>query len=463
MAKRGNGKVVRMNKTFQINSALIIFGIILIYVVVSAFLALRKQPITTYKVNASNINNNIICDGLALRQEREIKSDKSGYVCYFVRDGDKVAKNAPVCTVDETGNLIQTVERKDATDAKFSSSDYLEIRSAIDVYKTSYSDNRFFQVYTFRDTIESKVMEMSNQLLMKEYSAQGSLAKTTVRNMVAPESGIITYYTDGYETLTPETLQEADFDRSKYNRTGLKSGDIVESGKTLFKITANESWNICCFISYEQAERLTNETRLYFTVNNSDTEMAANFSLIRTNTGFILVLPMEKYMIDYINERFLSVEIILDRYEGLKIPNSAILDKQIYKVPIEYFAAGGNETGENKLYVRRTDDEGNSSVEQISPDIYVTEEKFYYVDPNQFQDSDILIKQDSQETLAVSTLEHTTLKGVYIANKGVADFSPVSIVRAGDEFTIVGTKDRLREFDNIVMDAGTVLENQVLY
>ena len=241
MAKRGNGKVVRMNKTFQINSALIIFGIILIYVVVSAFLALRKQPITTYKVNASNINNNIICDGLALRQEREIKSDKSGYVCYFVRDGDKVAKNAPVCTVDETGNLIQTVERKDATDAKFSSSDYLEIRSAIDVYKTSYSDNRFFQVYTFRDTIESKVMEMSNQLLMKEYSAQGSLAKTTVRNMVAPESGIITYYTDGYETLTPETLQEADFDRSKYNRTGLKSGDIVESGKTLFKITANES------------------------------------------------------------------------------------------------------------------------------------------------------------------------------------------------------------------------------
>ncbi len=463
MANRGNRKVVRMNKSFQVNSALIIFGIILIYVVVSAFLALRKQPITTYKVNASNINNNIICDGIALRQEKEISSDKSGYVCYFVRDGEKVAKNSAVCTVDETGNLIQTVERKDATDTKFSSSDYLEIRSAIDVYKTGYSDTNFFEVYTFRDTIESKVMEMANQMIMKEYSAQGALAKTTVRNMVAPESGIVTYYTDGYEALTPETLQESDFDRTKYNRVALKSGEIVESGKTLFKITANESWNICCFINFDQANRILDENRLYFTLNNSDTEMAADYDMVRLENGCILVLPMEKYMIDYVNERFLSVEIILDRYEGLKVPNTAILDKQIYKVPIEYFAAGGNESGENKLYVQRTDEEGNSTVEQISPDIYETEEQFYYVDPNLFSDSDVLIKQDSQETLAVSTLEHTTLKGVYIANKGVADFSPISIVRVGDEFTIVGTKDRLREFDNIVMDAAQVLENQVLY
>ena len=463
MANRGNRKVVRMNKTFQINSALIIFGIILIYVVVSAFLALRKQPITTYKVNASNINNNIVCDGIALRQEREITSDKSGYVCYFVRDGEKVAKNVSVCTVDETGNLIQTVERKDTTDAKFSSSDYLEIRSAIDTYKTNYSDTNFFEVYTFRDTIESKVMEMANQLIMKEYTAQGSIAKTTVRNLVAPESGIVTYYTDGYETLTPETLQESDFDKSKYTRTALKSGEIVESGKTLFKLTASESWSICCFISYDQANRILDENRLYFTLNNSDTEMAANYDMVRTNNGCILVLPMEKYMIDYVNDRFLSVEIILDRYEGLKVPNSAIIDKQIYKVPKEYFAAGGNETGETKLYVQRTDEEGKPTVEQLDPEIYETDDNFLYVDPNLFSDSDVLVKPDSQDTLAVSTLEHTTLKGVYIANKGVADFSQISIVRAGDEFTIVGTKDRLREFDNIVMDAATVLENQVLY
>ena len=463
MAKK-NPKVIRMNKAFQINSALIIFGIILIYVVVSAFLALRKQPITTYKVNASNINNNIICDAVALRQEKVITASKSGYVCYYVREGDKVAKNAAVCTVDETGDLIQSVSRIDAGETRFSSADYLEIRNTIDVFKTNYSDTYFSDVYHFRDSIETKVLEMSNQLLMKEYSANSAAAKTTVQNINSTDSGIVTYYIDKYETLTPETLQEADFDRGNYERTVLKSGEIVESGSPLYKLVPGEAWNICCFLTPEQVNTLQEEDgKLYFTINNSDTEMSANYNLIRTENGYILVLPMEKYMIDYVNERFVSIEIILDRYEGLKVPNSAILDKQIYKVPKEYMTAGGNESGETKLYVQRTDANGEMTVEQIDPDIYITDDEAFYVDPLPFSDSDILIKTDSSDTLPVSTLEHTTIRGVYIANKGVADFSQITVVRTGDEFTIVGTRNRLREFDNIVMDASQVVENQVLY
>ena len=103
------------------------------------------------------------------------------------------------------------------------------------------------------------------------------------------------------------------------------------------------------------------------------------------------------------------------------------------------------------------------TVEQIDPDIYITDDEAFYVDPLPFSDSDILIKTDSSDTLPVSTLEHTTIRGVYIANKGVADFSQITVVRTGDEFTIVGTRNRLREFDNIVMDASQVVENQVLY
>ena len=463
MAKDNKRKVVRMNKRIQINSALIIFGIILIYVVASVILSLRKEPITTYKVNASNINNNISCDGIALRQEKEISSDKSGYVCYFVRDGDKVSKDSPVCTVDETGNLIQSVEKKDASDTKFSSSDYLEIRSAIDLFKTNYSDTNFYEVYTFRDTIDSKVMEMANQLIMKEYTAQGALVKTTVRHMTAPESGIVTYYTDGYEKLTPETLQESDFDRSKYERKALKSGEIIEAGNTIYKLNSSEAWNLCCYITIDQANTLLDENQLYYTINNSDTEMSSNYDMIRTENGYILVLPLNKYMVDYVDGRFLSVEIILDKYEGLKVPNTAIVDKQIYKIPKDYVTAGGNESGTDKVYVQSTDEEGNPTVQQVDPSIYQTDDNFYYVDPGPFSESDVLVKPDSQETLAVSKLEHTTLKGVYIANKGVADFSQVNVVKAGEEFTIVDTKDRLREFDNIVMDASQVLENQVLY
>jgi hypothetical protein len=51
--QRKKNNVVRMNKSFRVNSALIIFGVILLYVLASIFLSLRKEPITTYKVNSS--------------------------------------------------------------------------------------------------------------------------------------------------------------------------------------------------------------------------------------------------------------------------------------------------------------------------------------------------------------------------------------------------------------------------
>ena len=87
--KRRNSNVIKLNRAARFNSTIIIFGIILIYVIASIFISLSKEPITTYKVGSSNINNNINCTGIALRNEIEITSGKSGYMIYFVHDGDK--------------------------------------------------------------------------------------------------------------------------------------------------------------------------------------------------------------------------------------------------------------------------------------------------------------------------------------------------------------------------------------
>ena len=127
--------------------------------------------------------------------------------------------------------------------------------------------------------------------------------------------------------------------------------------------------------------------------------------------------------------------------------------------------AGGNESSVDKLYVRSYDENGDPTVSEVDPDIYKfdKESKMYYVGPESLPDDGVLIKPDSTDTLAVSTLDRSKIKGVYLANKGVADFTEISIVKVGDEFTIVSDKDGLREFDNIVMDAEGVIENQILY
>ena len=193
--------------------------------------------------------------------------------------------------------------------------------------------------------------------------------------------------------------------------------------------------------------------------------MASNYDLIRMGDSYVLTLPMNRYMIDYVEERFLNVEIILDDYAGLKVPNTAILDKEVYIVPKDYMTAGGNESTVDKLYIRSFDENGEPTVSEVNPDIYKydRENSLYYIGPESLPDDGVLIKPDSTDTLAVSTLDRGKLKGVYLANKGVADFTEISIVKIGDEFTIVSDKDGLREFDNIVMDAEGVIENQILY
>ena len=89
-----NSNVIKLSRAARFNSTLIIFFIILVYVVASVIKSISKEPITTYKVSSSNINNNIKCTGIALRNENMVNTNKSGYLIYFVRDGDKIKKGA---------------------------------------------------------------------------------------------------------------------------------------------------------------------------------------------------------------------------------------------------------------------------------------------------------------------------------------------------------------------------------
>lgn len=461
--RRNTGKVVQLNNVVKVNGPLIIFAVILIYVLISIFRSASKEPVTTYKVNESNINNNISCTGIALRNETQVNSTKSGYTCYYVRDGEKVRKGSTVCTIDETGTILESLSSSEVGTDIFEDDDYQDIRNTISLYKTAYSNEEFFDVYNFKANIDSKVLELSNEILMQQVSQSSDTIKASMENVVSPESGIITYYLDGFESVTPDTLTEDMFDKSAYEKTTLKTGEIVNGNSTVFKMIGDENWNIVCQITFDEANILLEESRVTFTINNSNYEITAPFELIQKENCYFLDISLSKYMSDYINERYLSIEIILDKYEGLKIPNTAITEKDVYKIPAEYVSKGGNSSAANKVNIQAVDENGEATIKQIDLTIYKIEDDFYYVDPNSFQPTDVIVQLDTNNVISVSLLSSERITGVYVANKGTADFTQVSVIKTGDEFTIVSDKDKLREFDNIIMDAGQVTENQIIY
>lgn len=503
---RKNGNVIKLNRAARLNATIIIFMIVFIYVIASIIRSFSKEPITTYKVGSSNINNNITCTGIALRNEIEITSSKSGYMIYFVHDGDKTKKNSPVCTVDETGNIISAIKAAGESDdgnTLFTDSDYAHIRSTIDTYKSSYSDATFSNLYNFKSEMESKVMELSSEVMMQQINSGGAQVSSTLQTIKATESGVVTYYIDGYEKKTPETLSEDDFNQSNYKKTSLKSGDILDTGSTVFKIVSDENWNIVCQISSDQAKALQDEEKLRYSINNSPNEVSSTFSLLQKEDCYFLVLPLNKYMVDFIDDRFLSVEIILNRFEGLKVPNSALIDKEVYKIPKSYVPEDEKSSTKTVKVIRYDDEDtteedtktlgavtdasiSDATLMDASPTaatmtnatklasgepkdktiellVYKTDDEYYYVDEDAFHDTDQIYTREGDRTIPTVSLNTTSLTGVYLANTGVANFIEVTIVKSQDEFTILKNDENLKEFDNIVLDASQVRDNQTLY
>ena len=191
--------------------------------------------------------------------------------------------------------------------------------------------------------------------------------------------------------------------------------------------------------------------------------MYVPFEIEERDGGYMMNISLRKYMSTFANERFLNVEVILEQFEGLKIPNSSIVRKKVYLLPKEYAAAGGNASNKNKVYRQAVDKDGNPTIEQVTLDIYDERDGFLLVNPDSFKSTDVLVQLDTNNLLSVSLLGSDEINGVYLANEGVARFIEVNVVKKGDEFTIVKSGDSLRKYDNIIMDSSDVEENQTIY
>ncbi len=460
-----NKKIIKINKDIKFNIASAVVACFFLYVVITLILSLRKEPVTTYNVNKTDINNNIIIEGLVVRDELVLNSEKSGYVCYYIRDGEKIKKNSMVCTIDETGQVYNTISDSESYDGLLSSDDYNEVRNLISLYKISYKDASFYNAYNFENTLNNKVLELTNEVLMQQV---GQSTGTSLAAVSSPESGLVTYYIDGYENYNISNVSKSDFDKSNYKKDTLKTGDIISAGTPVVKIIPSEKWNIILPITDDQAATINSVyseegERLLFKINNSSYDVSMPFEIIYGNDGKYLNISLDKFMLNYMAERFVTVEIILEDDTGLKVPVSALTEKEVYQIPISYLSGGGNQSSNIKLNVQVMGDNNEITIKQVSPTIYKTDEEYCYVDPLVFDDTDVLLNIDSNETTAVSVVPRVNIEGVYSANRGIAEFRMVTVIKTIDDFALVKSDEALNIYDNIILDSSKVHENQIIY
>lgn len=453
-------RIVQLNKEIKANAATIVIAAVLLYVVISVITSLGKKSVTIYQVSKGDISNDITLEGLAIRNEVVVNTTNSGYICYYITDGEKVKKDSTVCTIDQTGELSNSVKNTDDSQAMLSQSDYTSIRNLLSSYKSTYSDVTFYNAYSFETNANNKIFELMNEIMMQQAGA----VKSGVATVNAPDSGLVTYYIDGYENYEiSDAIKASDFDKAGYDKKAMKSGDMAEAGAAVVKIIPSEEWNIVAPITDDQLADIEGNTYVTFRINNSNFKITMPYTIIQGADGKYINIAIDKYMSNYLSQRFVSVEIVQSDDSGLKIPESAIVEKNVYKIPLSYLSAGSNQTIENRINIQRKDEKGNETIQQMKPRIYKTDEKYAYIDPDGIEDSDVLLDISSNETIAASLLEYETLTGIYFANQGIAEFRQVSIIKTIDEFVLIDGGDELKAYDHIVLNASEVSENQVIY
>lgn len=452
----------KYRRPLNINIGVIIFAVMFIYILICVIMFFTKDHVNRYEVRSGSLSISNVYDGIILREETVVSANSSGYVNYFAREGEHVASGDLVYTSDQSGRINEILQ-DDSSEILLSGNDLNELKTDFVQFSHSYRDEAFGQTYDFSYDMQGTVLKLSNYNMLNNLQNSGISSGGSVNFCYAPRSGVVVYNTDGYENMTPEMITEDMITEQSDEKEQFVNNTLTGSQDPVYKLITSENWYIVIAVENDRVDRLREEgyVEVKF-LKNQDTSWAKVNVLGAGKEKTLVALEFNNSMITFAKDRYLEVEIILDDDTGLKIPNSAIVEKEFYLIPKEFVTKGGNSSQDG--FMRETyDEDGNVSMEFIEAVIYSESESDYYVDTSVLRPGDYICMPDSAEKYPVSKVG--TLVGVYNINKGFADFKEITVLYSNDEYSIVKSNTRygLTEYDYIVLDAQSIDENDFIY
>lgn len=180
---------------------MIIFGVIFIYVVVCVIMYFQTSRIVRYEVKEGSLATNNIYRGVIIRDETVIYNQAAGYIDYCAREGERVAANALVYIVDETGKLSQELEELGMGENTLSNRELSEFRSEIIDFVHGFDSSYYSSTYDIKYSLKNTVLKLANTNMLQSIGAVGTNGNT-VNYAYAPMTGIVSYWVDGYESLS---------------------------------------------------------------------------------------------------------------------------------------------------------------------------------------------------------------------------------------------------------------------
>lgn len=457
------GLLVQIKKIFGLNIATVAFGILLIYMLFTAVLFLTSSHIESYQVTSGPLSRNETYTGLSLREETVCKSQSSGYINYYAREGSKINAGGAVYGLS-SGKITES-------QTALSTEELSKVRNTMLSFSKSFSPSKFNSTYSFKNQLEGDILQYEG------VTDNVSSSSVTIGNQnicKAQTDGIILYSIDGYEGKTIDTITAEDFDQNSYHETDLKTDQQIKTGDNVYTNITSELWSLIIPLSDKQAAKLKDRSTIRVKFLKDNMTQSGDFSIVKIDGSKYGKIDFSRGLIRYASDRFLDIELVTNTVTGLKIPLSAIDTKDFYVIPATYATVDPDSlsVGFNKI---SKDSDGNSVRTFVQATIYgKVEDKAladsngnisynYYVDKTAFKEGDAIVKDGSSERFIIST--SASLEGVYCINQGYAVFRQIEILDQNEEYAIVSSQTSygLSRYDRIVRKASQVNEQDILY
>ncbi|MGN1085119.1 MAG: HlyD family efflux transporter periplasmic adaptor subunit [Lachnospiraceae bacterium] len=467
MAK--DNKIVKFRTRREVNIGLVVAFGVLIILILNIYRYFTTPHLSVYEVQAGSAGSESKAVAMILRAETVYRTDQAGYLNYYYREGARIAKGAKVYSLNDSSDL-QNLLTMNEENSMLTENDLGRLKSDVRAFCAKYSDAAFSESYKLREDFLSDYLRYRD-VSMLDAITEGSV--TTVgglRTVYAPESGSVTYYSDLYDGYTVERITGEEFlqenrtvpERSK--PTGLSAIDSFA-----YKLVTDDNWQLVISLDEDSFRRLqTGGDTVTFRISGDSALYRKPYETLFINGGHYLLVEMERYVTDYFSERFLDITLSFNAEEGLKIPGTSIVEKEVYQIPERFVMAGGMGDEDSVGVSVECFDEASGEVKPdyrpISPLFF--EDGYYYVAAEALDSGSYInssgLTAEPERAMLYSFL--TNLEGVYNMNQGYAVFKRIERITDLEDYILVrsGLAGGVALYDHIVLDVSAVTKDVIL-
>jgi len=324
---------------------------LLVFFVVQWYL-INRNKIETVKANEGYINDSIVSNGIICRDETIMDNNSEGYFYYNVENGDRVSSGMLVGEVYASQNDLDKIYRVNDIETQieklkeaenFMSSVNVdisitrrELSNSMSAFARDLSSENYSSIYS--DMIDMSLhLNKINAAMNREgdiSSTIGELEKiksdtegqisSPAESVYSPSSGYFVNSIDGFEEIADVKIIE---NMSYAEGMEMLSSPVTESiGNVYGKIITNYKWNLCTYVTQEQAAKLYEgqKVKLSVEIEENQYQSVTVEKLVPKDDMVLVVLKSSTISKDIVSKRITDCEILFSQYRGIKIPVEAI-------------------------------------------------------------------------------------------------------------------------------------------